>query len=300
MTGLRRALRRTLLTLLGVQLALAVGLTLVDSYRRRGKKPKPFPITPPARGRRSATGTVTTYTFGAGPVRRHARRHRRAPRSRSSSRPTSGRATRSASGSRPRWPRPPTAASRSTCIYDGFANLVVSPRFKRFPADDEGARATRSTPPAGGSSTCAATAATTARSWSSTTRSASSAATTSVRRTPPSGATPTCRITGPGRLGPQAGLRRLLEPATGAGGSAAASGRCCSRPRRLGAADPVRTATCRGCGCSRSGRCTSRRSTGPRHNIWMTHAYFIPDQDFVDALKDGRARAGSTYACCCR
>ena len=25
-------------------------------------------------------------------------------------------------------------------------------------------------------------------------------------------------------------------------------------------------------------------------NVWMTHAYFIPDQDFVDALKDAARR----------
>ena len=51
---------------------------------------------------------------------------------------------------------------------------------------------------------------TTARSWSSTTRSASSAATTWAPPTPPSGATPRPDHR-PGR-GPQAGLRRLLEP----------------------------------------------------------------------------------------
>jgi cardiolipin synthase len=34
--------RRTLLAVFGVQLILALGLTLVDSWRRRGKKPQPF------------------------------------------------------------------------------------------------------------------------------------------------------------------------------------------------------------------------------------------------------------------
>ena len=29
------------------QLSIAVGLTLVDSWRRRGKKTEPFPVTPP-------------------------------------------------------------------------------------------------------------------------------------------------------------------------------------------------------------------------------------------------------------
>jgi len=56
-------LRRTLLAILGVQLALAVAMTLVDSYRRRGKKAKPFPVTKP-REVRIGGGAVTTYTFG--------------------------------------------------------------------------------------------------------------------------------------------------------------------------------------------------------------------------------------------
>ena len=56
-------LRRTLLTVLGVQVALAAALTFVDSYRRRGKKPKPFPTTRP-REVRIGDGAVTTYTFG--------------------------------------------------------------------------------------------------------------------------------------------------------------------------------------------------------------------------------------------
>ncbi|WP_307816394.1 phospholipase D-like domain-containing protein [Nocardioides limicola] len=58
-----RFLRRLLIALLGSQLALAIGLTLVDSYRRRGKKPRPFPVTPPSPVQ-VGDGTVTTYTFG--------------------------------------------------------------------------------------------------------------------------------------------------------------------------------------------------------------------------------------------
>ena len=56
-------LRRTVLAILGVQVALAAAMTLVDSYRRRGKKPKPFPVTSP-REVVIGEGTVTTYTFG--------------------------------------------------------------------------------------------------------------------------------------------------------------------------------------------------------------------------------------------
>ena len=127
-----RVLRRTLLTIVGVQLVLAIGMSLVDSYRRRGKKPKPFPTTPP----RTVTvgdSEVTTYTFGQdlyddmlaaieGAQRQilfetyiwkgdeMGERFKRALID---------------------------AAARGVevhCIYDGFANLVVSPRFKRFPA----------------------------------------------------------------------------------------------------------------------------------------------------------------------
>ena len=56
-------LRRSLLTIFGVQIALAVILTLVDSYRRRGKKPRPFP-TRPAATVNVGSGTIRTYTYG--------------------------------------------------------------------------------------------------------------------------------------------------------------------------------------------------------------------------------------------
>ena len=55
--------RRTLLAILGVQLVLALSLTLVDSWRRRGKRPQPFTTLPP-QDVKSGDGTVTTYTFG--------------------------------------------------------------------------------------------------------------------------------------------------------------------------------------------------------------------------------------------
>jgi cardiolipin synthase len=58
-----RVVRRTLLAVLGVQLALAVGMTLVDSYRRRGNRPRPFPsrrasAVPDDRGARSRSATA--------------------------------------------------------------------------------------------------------------------------------------------------------------------------------------------------------------------------------------------------
>ncbi len=119
-----------LLSVLGLQLALALVLTLVDSYRRRGKKPKPFPTTEP-RPVPIGDGTVTTYTFGqdlyddmlaaiAGAQRRIlfetyiwkgdevGEQFKRALAD---------------------------AAGRGVevyAIYDSFANAVVDPRFKRF------------------------------------------------------------------------------------------------------------------------------------------------------------------------
>jgi cardiolipin synthase len=128
-----RILRRTLLTVVGVQLALAVGMSLVDSYRRRGKKPKPFPVTPP-RTVPIGDGTVTTYTYG---------------------RDLYADMLAAIEGARRQilfetyiWKGDEVgeqfkaalaaAADRGVevyCIYDGFANLVVSPRFKHFPAN---------------------------------------------------------------------------------------------------------------------------------------------------------------------
>jgi cardiolipin synthase len=114
----------------GVQLLLALVLTLVDSYRRRGKRPKPFPTTPPAEVG-IGDGTVTTYTYGQdlyddmldaiegaqeqilfeSYIWKGDEMGQRFKRALSE------------------------AAGRGVevyAIYDGFANLVVSPTFKRF------------------------------------------------------------------------------------------------------------------------------------------------------------------------
>ena len=55
--------RRALLALLGLQVGFAVALSLVDSYRRRGKKPKPFPVTSPTTVT-VGEGAIRTYTYG--------------------------------------------------------------------------------------------------------------------------------------------------------------------------------------------------------------------------------------------
>jgi len=129
---LLRVLRRTLLTVVGVQLALAIGMTLVDSYRRRGKKPKAFPVTAP-REVPVGDGTLTTYTFGQDLYDAMLQ--------------AIGQAQRQILFETYIWKGDETgerfkaalaaAADRGVevyVIYDGFANLVVSPRFRRFPA----------------------------------------------------------------------------------------------------------------------------------------------------------------------
>jgi cardiolipin synthase len=122
--------RRTLLSLLGLQVVLAVVLTLVDSYRRRGKKPKPFPTTPPAEVA-IGEGTVTTYTYGqdlydAMLAAIDSAEHRVLFESYIWKGDATGELFKQALS---------RAAGRGVevyAIYDGFANLVVSPLFKRF------------------------------------------------------------------------------------------------------------------------------------------------------------------------
>ncbi|WP_246360284.1 phospholipase D-like domain-containing protein, partial [Nocardioides massiliensis] len=135
-TALRAALpvwpvvRRVLMTVFGLQLLLAISLTLVDSYRRRGKRPAKFPVTPPTAVEVEG-GTVTTYTFGqdlyddmleaiAG----------------ARSRILFETYIWKGDAVGERFKRALTeAAERGVdvyVIYDGFANLVVPRRFKRF------------------------------------------------------------------------------------------------------------------------------------------------------------------------
>ena len=129
-TRLRSVVRRTVLVTFGLQILLAVSLTLVDSYRRRGKKPKPFTTTPPS-DVSIGEGVVTSYTFGSDLYEDM---------------------LAAIAGAQSQvllesyiWKSDEIgerfkqalydAADRGVevyAIYDGFANLVVSPRFKHF------------------------------------------------------------------------------------------------------------------------------------------------------------------------
>lgn len=126
------ALRRVLLTLVGLQLAIAVGMSLVDSYRRRGKKAKPFPVSPPQTVP-VGDGTVTIYTYGRDlyddmiAAIEGAQRQVLFETYIWKGDETGERFKKALAD----------AAARGVevyCIYDGFANLVVSPVFKHFPS----------------------------------------------------------------------------------------------------------------------------------------------------------------------
>ncbi|MGI8899753.1 MAG: phospholipase D-like domain-containing protein [Nocardioides sp.] len=128
--SLLSVLRRVALGLLGVQLALAVVLTLVDSYRRRGKKHTPFPTTRPTPVT-IGEGTVTTYTFGQDLYDDMLAAIESAEQQILLETyiwkgDEVGERFKQALNA---------AADRGVevyAIYDGFANLVVSPIFKRF------------------------------------------------------------------------------------------------------------------------------------------------------------------------
>jgi cardiolipin synthase len=126
-----RWLRRTLAVVFGVPIAIGIGMSLVDSYRRRGKKPKPFPTSPPATVE-VGEGTITTYTFGKDLYADMLAAIEGAQRQvlfetyiwKGDAVGEEFKAALAAAADR---------GVEVYCIYDGFANLVVSPRFKRFP-----------------------------------------------------------------------------------------------------------------------------------------------------------------------
>jgi cardiolipin synthase len=126
-------LRRTVVGIVAAPFLLAITMTLVDSYRRRGKKRAvTFPTAPPATVP-VGEGEVTTYTFGADLYDAMIAAIDGAQRQVLFETyiwkgDEVGQRFKTALAD---------AAHRGVevyCIYDSFANLVVSPRFKRFPA----------------------------------------------------------------------------------------------------------------------------------------------------------------------
>ncbi len=125
--------RRALMVLFGVPVLVAIGMSLVDSYRRRGKKPKPFPKRPAAEVP-VGTGTVTTYTFGQDLyddmlAAIENARHQVLLETYIWKADAVGMRFKRALID---------AANRGVevrIIYDTFANLVVRPPFKRFPSN---------------------------------------------------------------------------------------------------------------------------------------------------------------------
>ncbi|WP_344044653.1 phospholipase D-like domain-containing protein [Nocardioides panacihumi] len=125
-------LRRTLLVFFGVPILLAVVMSLVDAYRSRGRRPKPFPTTPP-RTTTVGEGEITTYTFGKDLY--------------ADMLAAIEGAQRQILFETYIWKADLTgerfkhaliaAAERGVDVYvifDSFGNLVVPPRFKRFPS----------------------------------------------------------------------------------------------------------------------------------------------------------------------
>ena len=123
-------LRRALLTFFGVPFLVALVLTVVDSYRRRGKRSSPFPTSRPGEVA-IGDGGVKTYTYGQdlyddmlaaiGEARQQIlfesyiwKGDEVGARFKQALHDAAGRGV------------------EVYAIYDSFANLVVSPLFKRF------------------------------------------------------------------------------------------------------------------------------------------------------------------------
>ncbi len=235
-------------------------MSLVDSYRRRGKKPKPFPTRDPETVA-VGDGEVTTYTFGRDlyddmiAAIDGAQRQILFETYIWKGDATGERFKRALAA----------AADRGVevyCIYDGFANLVVAPTFKRFPSSMKVLRypiyaagwrffdlrrygrdhrkilvVDDHTGFIGGYNI-------------------GSAYETEWRDTH-------VRVDRARRVGPQARVRGLLEPQPAAPAPRLRASAAARDGLDVGAARSGSSATCRGCGCSRSAGCTSRPSTGP-------------------------------------
>jgi cardiolipin synthase len=124
--------RRVVLGIVAAPFLMAIGMTLVDSYRRRGKhRAVSFPTAPPS-SVPIGDGEVTTYMFGtdlydAMIAAIDGAQHQILFETYIWKADEVGQRFKTALGA---------AAARGVevyLIYDAFANLVVSPRFQRFP-----------------------------------------------------------------------------------------------------------------------------------------------------------------------
>ncbi|HEY2877298.1 MAG TPA: phospholipase D-like domain-containing protein [Nocardioides sp.] len=124
--------RRVVLGIVAAPFLMAIGMTLVDSYRRRGKhRAVSFPTAPPS-SVPVGDGEVTTYMFGtdlydAMIAAIDGAQHQILFETYIWKADEVGQRFKTALGA---------AAARGVevyLIYDAFANLVVSPRFQRFP-----------------------------------------------------------------------------------------------------------------------------------------------------------------------
>ena len=129
---MRTALKRVLLAIVGVPFVVAIAMSLVDSYRRRGKRPKPFPTRTPS-SVEVGDGEVRTYTFG-----RDLYEDMLAAIEGAQHQILFETYIWKGDATGERFKRALIdAADRGVdvhCTYDAFANLVVSPAFKHFPA----------------------------------------------------------------------------------------------------------------------------------------------------------------------
>jgi cardiolipin synthase len=125
--------RRIVLGIVAAPFLMAIGMTLVDSYRRRGKhRAAAFPTAPPSTVP-VGDGEVTTYTFGSDLYDDMIAAIDGAERQilfetyiwKGDEVGLRFKDALAAAGAR---------GVEVYLIYDAFANLVVSPRFKRFPA----------------------------------------------------------------------------------------------------------------------------------------------------------------------
>jgi cardiolipin synthase len=127
-------LRRVVIGIVAAPFVLAIGMTLVDSYRRRGKRRAvSFPTAPPDTVS-VGDGEVTTYTFGNDVYADMLEAIEGAQRQvlfetyiwKADEVGQRFKAALEAAAAR---------GVEVYCIYDGFANLVVSPGFLRFPPE---------------------------------------------------------------------------------------------------------------------------------------------------------------------